>query len=74
MLTTVEWKNRLPNILCGYNDDDLYNVDEIGLLFKAIPDNMLVVSMNQCIGGKRSKERDTLSSSAAAAQTHSNTS
>ena len=58
--TTEEWKNRLPNILRGYNDDDVYNADETGLLFKALPDKSLVVTKDQCKGGKRSKERYTI--------------
>ena len=59
-VTTEEWKNRLPNILRGYNDDDVYNADETGLLFKALPDKSLVVTKDQCKGGKRSKERYTI--------------
>ena len=60
MLTTEEWKTRLPNTLRGYNDNDVYNADETDLLFKAIPDKSLVVSRDQCKGGKRSNERYTV--------------
>lgn len=60
MLTTEEWKNRLPSILRGYDIEDVYNVDETGLLFKAMPDKSLAITKDQCKGGKRSKERYTI--------------
>ena len=58
--TTEEWKRRLTTIINGYNDDDIYNADETGLLFKAIPDRSLVLHKEHCKGGKRSKERYTV--------------
>lgn len=58
--TTEEWKKRLPNILQGYSDEDVYSADETGLLFRALPDKSLVVTKDQCKGGKRSKERYTI--------------
>ena len=58
--TTEEWKQRLGTIIDGYNDDDIYNADETALLFKAIPDRSLVLSKEECKGGKRSKERYTV--------------
>ena len=58
--TTEEWKHRLTTIINGYSDDDIYNADETGLLFKAIPDRSLVLNKEQCKGGKRSKERYTV--------------
>ena len=58
--TTEEWKHRLTTIINEYSDDDIYNADETGLLFKAIPDRSLVLNKEQCKGGKRSKERYTV--------------
>ncbi|CAM4833278.1 unnamed protein product [Rotaria magnacalcarata] len=58
--TTEEWKHRLLTIINGYSVDDIYNADETGLLFKAIPDRSLVLSKEQCKDGKRSKERYTV--------------
>jgi transcriptional regulator with XRE-family HTH domain len=58
--TTEEWKQRLGTIIDEYSDDDIYNADETGLLFKAMPDRSLVLSKEECKGGKRSKERYTV--------------
>ena len=44
MLTNEDWKTRLPSILRGDNNDDVYNVDETGLLLKAIPNESLFFS------------------------------
>ncbi|XP_042912235.1 tigger transposable element-derived protein 4-like [Parasteatoda tepidariorum] len=32
-----DWKSRLPIILAGYEDRDVYNLDETGLFFRALP-------------------------------------
>ena len=59
--TTVdEWKKRLPSIIDKYDPNDIYNADESGLFFKALPDRSLVTSKETCKGGKRSKERFTI--------------
>ena len=37
--TTVEsWKERLPEIVQGYQKDDIWNMDETGLFWQALPD------------------------------------
>lgn len=58
--TAEEWKDRLPTIINDYSSDDIYNADETALLFKAVPNRSLVISKEQCKGGKRSKERYTV--------------
>ena len=59
--TTVdEWKKRLPSIIDNYDPNDVYNADESGLFFKALPTRSLVSSKEACKGGKRSKERFTI--------------
>ena len=57
-VTTDKQKRRLPTIVNRNNDDDVYNVDEIALLCKVIP-NRSLLSKEDCKGGKRSKERYT---------------
>ena len=55
-----DWTSRLPIILEGYNECDVYNCDETGLFFKLIPDSSFVIETDDCKGGKRSKERYTV--------------
>ncbi|CAF2983977.1 unnamed protein product [Rotaria sp. Silwood2] len=55
-----DWTSRLPIILEGYNECDVYNCDETGLFFKLIPDRSFVIGTDDCKGGKRSKERYTV--------------
>ena len=55
-----EWKNRLSSIIDKYDPNDVYNADETGLFFKALPNRSLVMSKETCKGGKRSKERFTV--------------
>ncbi|CAF2189462.1 unnamed protein product [Rotaria magnacalcarata] len=58
--TVDEWKKRLPSIIEQYDPNDVYNADETGLFFKALPDRSLVMAKEACKGGKRSKERFTV--------------
>jgi predicted DNA-binding protein YlxM (UPF0122 family) len=60
-LTTVnEWKKRLSTIIDKYDPNDIYNADETGLFYKALPNRSLVTAKDTCKGGKRSKERFTV--------------
>ena len=36
--TVESWKERLPEIVQGYEKDDIWNMDETGLLWRALPD------------------------------------
>ena len=58
--TADELKYRLPTIVNEYNDDDVYNVDETVLSFKAIPARPLVLRKEDCKGGKHPGERYTV--------------
>jgi transposase len=58
--TTEEWTQRLPTLLDGYDEKDVFNADETGLFYRAIPDRSLVLSKEDCKGGKKSKERFTI--------------
>jgi predicted DNA-binding protein YlxM (UPF0122 family) len=59
-VTVNEWKQRLSSIIDKYDPNDVYNADETGLFFKALPDRSLVLAKETCKGGKRSKERFTV--------------
>ena len=53
------WKSRLPDITTGYATCDIYNMDESGIFFQALPDNTLREKGTECKRGKRSKEQIT---------------
>ena len=51
---------KLPSLLLGYQCEDVYNADESGLFFRALPDKTLALKSEKCSGGKLSKERLTV--------------
>ncbi|XP_050293635.1 tigger transposable element-derived protein 6-like [Anthonomus grandis grandis] len=55
-----QFLERLPGMLQGYRPKDIYNVDESGLFFRALPDKTLMLKGEKCTGGKMSKERLTI--------------
>ena len=55
----TSWQERLPNILSGYFPENIFNKDEIGQFFRALPNRSLAEVSKQCTGGKKSKERVT---------------
>ncbi|CAM2724777.1 unnamed protein product [Rotaria socialis] len=58
--TVEEWTQRLSTILDGFDENDVFNADETGLFYRATPDRSLVLSKEECKGGKKSKERLTV--------------
>ena len=54
------WKERLPEIMQGYSSDDIWNLDESGVFWKALPDKGFGQKVKECKGGKRSKQRLTV--------------
>lgn len=58
--TVDDFKSRLPDIISDFEPKNIFNVDESGLLYKALPNRTLRVRSTQCKGGKRSKERLTV--------------
>ena len=60
-ITTIKaWMEQPPEIIQGYSADDICNMDESGLFFKALPDTGLAKKPKKCKGGKKSKERLTV--------------
>ena len=49
--TVTSWQECYP--------EDIFNMDEIGQFFRALPNRSLAEVSKQCSGGKRSKERVT---------------
>ena len=50
----------LPTLLSKYELKDIYNADECGLFFQALPNKTFDVSKKSCHGGKESKVRITV--------------
>ena len=58
---TVEcWQERLKVILAGYKAEDIWNEDETGCFYRALPEKTLAEKKKECRGGKKSKERITV--------------
>ena len=51
---------RPPKIIQGYPADDIWNIDESGFFFKALPDTGLANKTKKYKGVKKSKERLTV--------------
>ena len=58
--TVDSWKERLPEIVQGYSKDNIWNMDETGLFFRALPDRGFAQKSQSCKGGKKSKQRVTV--------------
>ena len=58
--TLESWAERLPEIVKGYELKDIWNADETGLFWRALPDKSLSVSKGRCKGGKYAKQRITV--------------
>lgn len=50
----------IPSIINNYSRKNIYNADETGLFFRAVPNKTLHLKRERCIGGKFSKERLTV--------------
>ena len=48
-----EWKERLPSIVAGYANRDIYNLDDTGLLFKTSQYKTFYQKDKKCAGGKK---------------------
>ena len=64
----AHWKEtHLPTILSRYKLQDIFNTDEFGLFFQALPNKTLELKGEKCTGGKHSKVRLTGMRAASAA-------
>ena len=51
--TVESWKERLPELLRGFSREDIWNLDETGCFWKALPDRGFGQKGKQCKGGKK---------------------
>ena len=54
------WRERLPEILKGYEAKDIWNLDEMGCFWRALPNKGLGKFKGECKGGEKSKHRVTI--------------
>ena len=55
--TVSAWVERLVELTRGYELADIWNMDETGSFFKALPEKGLAEKKSQARGGKKSKTR-----------------
>uniref|UniRef100_A0A1X7ULT2 DDE-1 domain-containing protein n=1 Tax=Amphimedon queenslandica TaxID=400682 RepID=A0A1X7ULT2_AMPQE len=60
--TVTGWHNRVKSLIAGYSPEDIWNTDETGCFYHALPDKSLSDKATQCKGGKKAKEKLTISS------------
>ncbi|KAK3101564.1 hypothetical protein FSP39_004521 [Pinctada imbricata] len=56
----VKFRENLIDKIAGYEDCDIFNCDETGLFFRALPDKTYSKRGQECRGGKHAKERVTV--------------
>ena len=54
--TVISWMERINELIEGYSLENIWNMDECGCFFKALPDKGLVEKVKQAKGGKKSKK------------------
>lgn len=55
-----EWKEKLKTLIKDYEPRNIYNADETGLFFRALPSKTFALKNEKCSGGKSAKERITI--------------
>ena len=58
--TVTSWKERLPEILRGYDEENIFNLDETGCFWRALPSHGFGERGKKCHGGKKTKQRFTI--------------
>ena len=59
-VTVESWKERVCELVEGYAAEDIWNLDETGCFWRALPDRGFAQKGASCHGGKKSKERMTV--------------
>ncbi len=58
--TVDSWKERLPELVQGYKSEDIWNIDETGCFWMALPDRGFAQKGAKCNGGKKAKQTLTV--------------
>ena len=56
----AQWKTSLTSLISGYDLKNVFNMDETGFFFRALPDSTLNHVAESCKGGKQGKDRVTV--------------
>ncbi|GBN10454.1 Tigger transposable element-derived protein 6 [Araneus ventricosus] len=56
-----DWQERLPLLLAGYDEEDIFNMDEPALFFRTLSNKSMIQKSKEARGGKIPKERLTIS-------------
>ena len=51
------WKELLPELVTGYSAENIWNLDETGCFWRALPEHGFGKKGFQCKGGKKTKQR-----------------
>jgi hypothetical protein len=54
------WKEKLSRLCDGYSERNIFNCDQTGLMFRALPDKTLTMKNDKCFGRKILKQRLTV--------------
>jgi len=55
-----DYRSRIPSIISGKNETEVFSCDETGLFHRAMPDKTLAENGDAVRGGKMAKERFTV--------------
>ena len=58
--TVQSWKERITEIIEGYSAENIWNIDETGCFWRALPEKGLGQRGKSCKDGKKSKQRLTI--------------
>ena len=58
--TISSWRERLPEIVDSYSPSDVWNIDETGCFWRALPEKGFGRKGQECKGGKKAKHRATI--------------
>ena len=58
--TVTSWFERVQVLTSGYEPQNIWNEDETGCFYRALPDKSLSDKKKECRGGKKAKERITI--------------
>lgn len=59
-IVAEDWKKKVAGFCEAYAQRDIFNCDETGLFYRALPNRTLCLKKEKCYGGKKAKQRLTV--------------
>lgn len=59
-VSVQDWKTKLKSIIKDYDAKDIFNADETGLYYLAMPNKTFAFKNDKCVGRKSAKQRVTI--------------